>query len=321
MRIGLSGNLRMLDWDLIRYFLAVARSGSTLTAARDLRQSQPTVARRIAALEQIVGTQLFERRQAGYRLTEEGCALMPEAEAVEAAALRFADRAHSHKRRVAGTIRLTTFDMFEQMGMGEALHEFGRRYPDVTLEVVVTERYLDLATGEADIALRAGPQPESGPFVFRKLAEDQWALYCSRAYAEANGQPASVEALDGHILLGGEGHLATIPPFRWLAEQAPDVPIRYRYNSVPNLIASVAGGLGVSMLPCSFADTRPELIRCQPPPPELNNKIWLITHERLKNEPRIRAMMNFLSEFAAGKAKAERNVVQSAPAAPPAMHA
>ena len=302
----------MLDWDLIRYFLAVARSGSTLTAARELKQSQPTVARRIAALEEIVGTQLFERRQAGYKLTAEGSALVSDAEAVEAAALRFNERAHSHKRRVAGTIRLTTFDMFEQMGMGEALQEFGRRYPDVTLEVVVTERYLDLATGEADIALRAGPQPNSGPYVFRRIAEDQWSLYCSRAYAEANGQPASARDLDGHVLLGGEGHLATIPPFRWLATQAPDIPIRYRYNSVPNLIASVAGGLGVSMLPCSFADTRPELIRCQPPPPELDNKIWLITHERMKNEPRIRAMMDFLAEFAAERAKADQGAPEIA---------
>lgn len=291
----------MLDWDLIRYFLAVARSGSTLTAARELRQSQPTVARRISALEEAVGAALFDRRQAGYRLTEDGCALMPEAEAVEAAVLRFREQAHSRKRRIAGTIRLTTFDMFEEMGMGQALHEFSQRYPDVTLEIVVTERYLDLGKGEADIAIRAGQRPESGPYVCRLLSEDYWTLYCSRDYADAHGQPASMADLGAHTVLGGEGHLATIAPFRWLDAQAPDAPIRYRYNNVPNLIASVASGLGVSMLPCAFVDDRPELIRCVPPPAELRTEIWLIAHERMRQEPRIRAMMDFLASFAARK--------------------
>ena len=293
----------MLDWDLVRYFLAVARSGSTLTAARELRQSQPTVARRIAALEEAVGASLFERRQAGYRLTEDGCALMPEAEAMEAAAHRFNEQAHSRKRRIAGTVRITTFDMFEEMGLGQALQEFGRLYPEVTLEIVVTERFLDLATGEADIAIRAGSRPETGPFVCRKVSEDYWSLYCSRTYAETYGQPASAADLDGHIVLGGEGHLATIAPFRWLAEQAPDVAIRYRYNNVPNLIAGVASGLGVSMLPCPFVDHRPEFVCCVPPPEALKTCIWLIAHERMRHEPRIRAMMNFLGDFSVRKSK------------------
>ena len=311
----------MLDWDLVRYFLAVARSGSTLTAARELGQSQPTVARRIAALEEAVGALLFERRQAGYRLTEDGCALMPEAEAVEAAAMRFHDQAHSRKRRVCGTVRLTTFDMFEEMGLGQALQEFGRAYPEVTLEIVVTERFLDLAAGEADIAIRAGSRPESGPFVCRKVSEDYWSLYCSRAYAEVHGLPGSAADLAGHIVLGGEGHLATIPPFRWLAAQAPDVQMRYRYNNVPNLIAGVASGLGVSMLPCPFVDHRPEFVRCMPPPEELKTCIWLIAHEHMRHEPRIRAMMDFLADFSVRKSKShpsEAGKVSEAPVATPA---
>jgi DNA-binding transcriptional LysR family regulator len=314
----LSGNLKMLDWDLIRYFLAVARSGSTLTAARELGQSQPTVARRIAALEDAVGACLFERRQAGYRPTEDGCALMPEAEAVEAAALRFNEQAHSRKRRVAGTVRITAFDMFEEMGLGQALQEFGQRYPEVTLEIVVTERFLDLAAGEADIAIRAGSRPDSGPFVCRKLSEDYWTLYCSRSYADAHGKPTSPAELNGHVLLGGGGHLESIAPFRWLARNARDVPIRYRYNNVPNLIAAVASGLGVSMLPCAFVDHRPELVRCLPPPVELKTPIWMIVHERMRHEPRIRAMIDFLGSFAMRKSASAAALESAVPAPRPA---
>ena len=288
----------MRDWDLIRYFLAVARTGSTLAAAEALGQSQPTVARRIAALERSLGQSLFERRRAGYRLTVEGRALVAEAEAVEAAATRFAERARAQGRRVAGTVRFTTFDMFANMALGPALQEFARLYPDVKVEVVVSERRLDIAAGEADIALRAGPRPESGPLVCRKVGEDVWALYCSRGYAASHGCPESVEALAGHLLIGGDGHLATVPAFRWLAERVPEAPVRYRCNTVQNLISSVASGLGVSMLPCAFVDPKLDLVRCLPPPPELRTEGWLITHERLKDEPPIRAMMDFLAAFA-----------------------
>lgn len=287
----------MLDWDLIRYFLAVARSGSTLTAARGLGQSQPTVARRIAALEHALGARLFDRRQAGYRLTSEGCALVPEAEAVEAAALRFADRCCADRRRVAGTVRLTTFDMFANMALGAAMQEFGRLYPDVKVEVVVGERLFDLAAGEADIALRAGKRPEAGPLVCRKVGEDRWALYASRAYAEARGLPDSPEALNGHSLIAGDGHLARIPAMTWLAEMAPDAEVRLRCNAVQNLITGVEAGIGLSMLPEAFVRHNRDLIQVLPPPPELHTECWLITHERLKDEPRIRAMMDFLADF------------------------
>jgi DNA-binding transcriptional LysR family regulator len=215
-------------------------------------------------------------------------------------------------------VRITAFDMFEEMGLGLALQEFGRLYPEVTLEIVVTERFLDLAAGEADIAIRAGSRPESGPFICRKLSEDYWSLYCSRAYADAHGQPNSPDELDGHILLGGEGHLASIAPFRWLARHAPDVPIRYRYNNVPNLIAGVASGLGVSMLPCPFVDHRPELVRCVPPPAELKTPIWLIAHERMRHEPRIRAMIDFLGSFAMGKSASAAALKAADPAPSPA---
>ena len=288
----------MLDWDLIRYFLAVARTGSTLAAARELKQSQPTVARRIAALEQALGQRLFERHQGGYRVTADGCALVREAEAVEAAARHFWEQSRSQHRRVAGTVRFTCFDMFANLALGPALQEFARLYPEVKVDVVVTERQLDLVAGEADIALRAGSRPASGPLVCRKVGEDSWALHCSRSYAAAHGVPRSLAELEQHQLIGGDGLLAEAPPFRWLAEHAPDAPIRYRCNTVQNLITSVAAGLGVTMLPCAFVDPKLKLIRCMAPPPDLSTEGWLITHERLKDEPRIRAMMDFLAAYA-----------------------
>jgi DNA-binding transcriptional LysR family regulator len=194
----------MFDWDLVRYFLAVARSGSTLTAATALRESQPTVARRIAALEEALGVTLFDRRRTGYSLTQEGRALLVEAEHVEASALRFWGRANANTRNLSGTIRLTTFDVFANLTLGPALQRFSRLHPDVQVEVLVTDKVLDLASGEADIAIRAGERPATGALVSRKIGETDWTPFCSRAYAEAHGHPTSLEALNGHVLIGGE---------------------------------------------------------------------------------------------------------------------
>jgi DNA-binding transcriptional LysR family regulator len=293
----------MFDWDLIRYFLAVARSGSTLTAATSLKQSQPTVARRIAALEEAVGRPLFDRRKSGYSLTAEGRALLSEAEQTEAAALRFFSRAGAGTRRISGTIRLTTFDMFANMTMGPALQRFSRLHPDVRVEVLVTDQVLDLESGEADIAIRSGERPSAGPFVSCKIGETDWTPYCSRSYAEANGHPTSIEAIDGHVLIGGDGNLAKLPAMKWLIENAPASPVRYRANAVQSLAASVKAGLGISVLPCAFFKRDEDLLACiDPPPRELRTSAWLITHERIKDEPHVRAMMNFLPNFlSAGK--------------------
>src|SRR6478672_3814125 len=106
------GSRAMLDWNDLRYFLAVAREGSTLAAARALRTSQTTVARRIAALENAIGLPLFEKRQAGYGLTPAGHDLRPLAEQVEASATGFADAASGQSRELRGTVKVTTEEVF-----------------------------------------------------------------------------------------------------------------------------------------------------------------------------------------------------------------
>jgi DNA-binding transcriptional LysR family regulator len=201
-------------------------------------------------------------------------------------------------RQVAGTIRLTTFDVFANLTLGPALQRFSRLHPEVRVEVLVTDRMLNLESGEADIAIRAGERPTSGALVSRKVGETDWTPFCSPSYAEANGHPTSIEAIDGHVLIGGEGNLTKLPAMRWLLENTPSSPVRYRANAVQNLAASVKAGLGISVLPCAFFGRDPDLLACIiPPPSHLRTSAWLITHERLRHAPHIRAMMNFLPGF------------------------
>jgi len=217
---------------------------------------------------------------------------------VERAVSRLAAKSAAQTRRIGGTIRFTTFDMFANLALGPVLQEFGRLYPDIRVEVLVTDEVLDLAAGEADISLRAGSRPGGGQLVFRSIGRTDWTAYCSKAYAEAHGHPRSVEELCAHVLIGGEGKLADVPAIRWLIEAVPDAKVRYRSNTVENLVATVRSGLGVGMLPCSFIAKGGNLVPCiWPPPPHLASEGWLTTHERVRNQPHIRAFMDFLPKF------------------------
>src|SRR3982750_1641280 len=151
----------MLDWNDLRYFLSVARNGSTLAAAKDLRVSQTTVARRVAALERALGLPLFEKRQAGYALTPTGEELVEQAERVELAATGFIDAAAARTRDLRGTVKISAEEIFATTLMTPMLRELRDVHPEILIELDTTSGLRDLGAGEADVALRStsGPQP------------------------------------------------------------------------------------------------------------------------------------------------------------------
>ena len=186
----------MFDWNDLRYLLAVARHGSTIAAANTLRVNQSTVQRRLAALEEAIGSKLMERTPTGYRLTETGVALRPHAEAVEAAVEAFRRQIASVATELTGTIRVTSAEGIAYLVLTPLLEKFQARYPGLKVDVILTDRMLDLAKGEADIALRAGPLTDS-VLIGRKISDVGWGLYAGRGYAARHGGMQSVQA--GHI--------------------------------------------------------------------------------------------------------------------------
>src|SRR3954469_2165933 len=185
----------MLDWNDLRHFLAVARTGSTLAAGRSLRVSQTTAARRVAALEAELGLSLFERRPGGYRLTPAGEALVECAESVEASAQAFAEAAASQSREVSGTLRLTLEEIFAVTLLPPILRDLHEAHPGIRIELDTSEELRDLAAGAADVALRSVHQLVGNGLVGRRLATAGWAIYCSRDYAAAHGRPRSRKQL------------------------------------------------------------------------------------------------------------------------------
>ena len=286
----------MLDWNDLRHFLAVARTGSTLAAGRSLRVSQTTAARRVAALEEELGLTLFERRPVGYRLTPIGEALMAQAEAMESAAERFADAAAGQSRDVSGTVRLTVEEIYAVTLLAPILRDLHEMHPGIRIELDTSEEVRDLAGGAADVALRSAVALSGGGLVGRKVASTTWAIYCSRSYAEAHGRPRTRKALHGHPMVGGGGPGVWQAYRTWLEHEGLTDAIAIQHGTNTGLLAAVRAGSGLAVLPTLVADLDPDLLRCLPPKPGYELGIWLVTHERMRHTPRVRVVLDFLAE-------------------------
>jgi DNA-binding transcriptional LysR family regulator len=286
----------MLDWDDLRYYLAVAREGSTIAAGRALQVNQSTVHRRLAALERRIGRPLVRRHPSGYRLTELGEEMVAHAEAVERAVLAFEQHLETSRREVVGAVRMTCPEpLVYRITQSSLLDRFHARYPAIRVEFVMSDKYLDLAKGEVDIALRSG-DTDDNELVGRKVADSIWAVYASQKYVALHGSPARVEDLERHPLVGFDDTMANHRAAQWLRRVAPNGKIVARNNSVLGLLYAVKAGIGVAPLPTALGDAEEDLVRVLEPVPELA-RIWrLLTTPELRRTPRVAALFDFLVE-------------------------
>jgi DNA-binding transcriptional LysR family regulator len=298
-------NGAMFDWNDLRAFLAVAETGSTLAAGKALRVSQTTAARRVAALEEALGLTLFERRPAGYALTPAGEALVEQAKAVAGAAGAFAEAAASQARDITGTVRLTTLEIYAQTILPPILRDLHEAHPGIMIELESAEEQRDLAAGAADIALRTSASPAGGGLVGRRIADDPWTLYCSRGYAALHPRPFTREDLRAHPFIGGGGPGLWRRYRAWLQRLGLEEAVVVHHDTASGLLASVRAGFGITVLPSFFAEREPDLVRCVEGPSGDETGLWLLTHERLRHTPRVRAVMDFVAERLTRMAKEE----------------
>lgn len=284
----------MFDWDDIKPFLAVARHGSTLAAARALGINQSTVQRRLAELERRLGQRLVERRPQGYRLTALGVAMLADAEAVAASAETFERNLRERAGADAGVLRLTCPEPIALRLTGSGLLErFHRRHPDIAIEFVLSDRYVDLASGEADVALRSG-DTEDGDLVGRKIAESVWAVYASRDYVARHGAPASIAGIAAHPLIGFDETMARHRISIWFAGVAPGAVFAARNNSVLGLVYAAKSGVGLAPLPTAIGDAEADLVRVLGPVPELTRAWRLLAHPDRRRTHRVAAFFDFV---------------------------
>ena len=285
-----------LDWNDLRFFLAVARSGSTLSAGKSLRVSHSTAARRLAALEAALNLTLFERRATGYVLTPAGEAMVEAAEAMEATAAEVAEAAARQSREASGTVKLTVAEIFAVTLLAPILRDLRKAHPGIRIELDTAEEKRDLAAGEADVALRMTRTPAGSGLVGRRLATSFWTFYGSREYAAGHGLPPSYDAMQGHVIVGGGAPVPWKLYRTWLKRYGLLDAVVMHHGTTTGLLAAVRAGVGLGVLPSIVADLDPELIMCFPAPQEYEIDLWLLTHERLRHSPRVRVVLDFLAE-------------------------
>lgn len=281
----------MFDWDDLKYFLAVARHGSTIAAGKALGTSQSTVHRRLAELEAKIGRELAARQSTGYRLTEFGEKLLPFAERVEAAIIELEQRVSGEVRDEAGVIRMTCPEPIVPRLL-PIIERFHAQHPAIRIEFVTSDRYLDLLKGEADVALRSGDTEDE--LIGRKIADSIWAVYASSDYIERHGMPERIDDLASHRLVSVDESMSRHRLAKWLRDAAPEATIAARANSILGLLQAVKSGLGVGALPVSMAEGQPDLVRVLGPISELSRSWRLLTHPDLRRTRRISLFFDFI---------------------------
>jgi DNA-binding transcriptional LysR family regulator len=283
-----------LDWNDLKCFVAIARHGSTIAAGKALGIDPSTVQRRLAALQGAVGQPLVRRTPGGYRLTGFGESMLGHGVQVGAAVDAFVREVGLLGREAIGVVRVTCPEpIVARLVSAGLIERFHARHPRLRVEFVASDRYLDLAKGEVDVALRSGDTDDAG-LVGRRIGDSLWAVYGSSGYVATRGRPARVEDLAAHALIGLDASMAGHRTAAWLREVAPESSVVARNGSVLGLVSSARSGVGLAPLPIALGDAEPDLLRVLEPIPALT-RIWrILTTPELRRTPRVSAFFDLV---------------------------
>ena len=290
--------MHRVDWDNLRTFLAVARSGRISAAARRLRVDHTTIARRLATLEEELGVPLFYRTTTGYLLTPHGQNAVAQAETMEAAALALAARAREGSSVIAGRVRLAMAPEFGSHWVASHLASFRRKYPHLELQILVGTRQRNLLRGEAELAVQS-PRPQGRDLVAVRLGRVSLGLYAAKALARGpRWQVTSRETLHGSPLLTYTTGLQMLQDAKWFQSLLVSGTVALETNSTHTLLAAALAGAGVAVLPRFVAEWHDDLVPISDD--VAVHDIWLITHPEFRRDPKVRAAADFLKQIAAG---------------------
>jgi DNA-binding transcriptional LysR family regulator len=287
-----------MNWEDIRFFLAIQRGRTLSAAARQLGVNQTTVARRLAALERDLGTRLFDRVDRNHVATSAGESLLAHAERVEEEALALEHAVNDGNSALSGAVRLTAVPSFVVNFLLPCLGQFRRRYPDILLELIDASGNLSLTQREADIAIRlARPDAGGTRVLVRKMADMGYAVYGAKSLL--NGR-SSLELTHLPWVIYDDS-FAHLPEAQWFVRNIKGVEPVLRTNDDVALDAAVRQGLGVGVLACYMADHDKAFVRLSGPSPLFSREIWLLVHRELRRVARVQALVDWLSETLAAK--------------------
>jgi len=280
-----------MDWDDLRYFLAVYRAGSTSGAARALAVQHTTVGRRLSALEETLGTSLFTRTPSGLVPTAAADDILPLAEEAERS-LRAIEHGAGGDQKLEGLVRMTTSEAFTGYFV-RRLTKLRAEHPGLSVEILSGNRVFDLARGEADLAVRIAPTTQQD-LICRCIGHATWGLYASDGYVDRHGELAAPDDLRGHEIVGFDESLSQVPGAVWLAQHAAGTTTPMRGNSIMAVLNAAIVGIGIAAIPCFLGGAEPTLRRLSPAVVG-QREIWLVFHPDVRRVARIRRVIDFVA--------------------------
>jgi DNA-binding transcriptional LysR family regulator len=282
------------DWTLWRSFLAVLQSGSLSQAARRLALTQPTLGRHISLLEEALGAVLFTRSNDGLRPTEAALALRDQAETMAAAADLLTRIASGEADQMEGRVRLTTSEFMGMAVLPSILAGFRQLYPKIEIDLVMSDRNLDLLRGDADLAVR-NVAPVQDALLARKVGESSVRFFAHRNYAAIRGLPQTLAGLEGHSLIGRDEYRTRVPVLAGLR-------LRFGFTSPSDiaLLAALRAGMGIGACQQGVAAADPSLLPVLPDVTVAEVPIWIAMHEDRRRLRRLRLLFDHLAAGLAG---------------------
>jgi DNA-binding transcriptional LysR family regulator len=287
-----------MDWDKVRIFFAAAEAGSFTHAGTALGLSQSAVSRQVSALEIELKIPLFHRHARGLILTEQGELLFRTAREVLQKLEQTRARLTDSREKPNGELKITANVGLGAHWLTPRLGEFIDQYPEITVQVILTDDELDLAMREADVALRLR-QPVQGDLIQRKLFTVHFHAYASPDYLKRFGQPKSLVELSEHRLLKFGG---TLPPhlldLNWhmTAGKGPKEPREAAFvvNNLTALVRSCERGFGIAILPDYLVEPDSGMVQLltSETMPELD--CYLVFAEEMKGVARVQVFRDFL---------------------------
>jgi len=280
-----------MDWNSLKVFLAIARNGSLSGAANDLTVNHSTIFRRLNTFEETIGGKLFERINNSYELTELGHEMLALAQNIENSFDGIERHIIGKDFQPRGIVKVTAPNNIAHRYLPRYISDFNVQYPEIQIELLVSNQEFNMSNRQADIAVRATPSPPEH-LIGRQVATLNWSIYTSKKYGDKFGLPCDMEALINHSFIGATGALSRLPAFIWLDKNFANQVIT-RCNDLTAMSYFVESGQGVAFLPDD--QSRPELIRLFGVQESTPSNLWLLTHPDLRNVQRIKLVMNYLA--------------------------
>lgn len=285
-----------IDWEDLRFVLAVAEANSLAAAARSLGVNHTTVLRRVGAFEQKLGVRLFDRLPSGYTLTAGGEELLAVSRQMAETITELERRLTGQDLRLEGSLRITTTDTLMASVLPSVLAAFRQRHPGVLLEVNTANAFANLTHRDADVAVRPTVDPPE-TLVGRRISGIAFAVYAAPSYLREHGlEPSDDLPLTDERWIGVSDALVGSSVARWMRATLPASASVLRCDSLVAVREAAVAGLGLAGLPCYLGDETPGLVRLGPPVAEMATALWILTHEDLRRTARVSAFTEFAGQ-------------------------